>query len=190
MGKVSDQQGNTGKPTWGSLKRSLIELEKKELLGLIRDLYSASKENKAFLHARFSLGSDVLTPYKSIIRRWMCPDVMRNQDYSVSKAKKAISDYRRAIGSPVGMAELTVFYCESCADFLDYCGIDDEGYFDAWVRMYEQALKSIRQLEENQQEGFVERLEHVRFRESCSWDPFVASAMDSLMEKYRFDETG
>jgi hypothetical protein len=120
----------------------------------------------------------------------MCPDVMRNQDYSVSKAKKAISDYRRAIGKPVGMAELTVFYCESCADFLDYCGIDDEGYFDAWVRMYEQALKSIRQLEEDQQEDFVERLEHVRFRESCSWDPFVAGAMDSLMEKYRFDEKG
>jgi len=45
-------------------------------------------------------------------------------------------------------------------------------------------------LEENQQEDFVERLQYVRFRESCSWDPFVASAMDSLMEKYRFDEKG
>ena len=189
MGKISEQR-NTGKPTWGNLKRRLIELEKKELLELIRDLYSASKENKAFLNTRFSLGSDVLTPYKSTIRRWMCPDVMLNQDYSVSKAKKAISNYRRAIGNPSGMAELAVFYCESCADFLDYCGMDDEGYFDAWVRMYEQALKSIRQLEEDQQEDFVERLEHVRFRESCSWDPFVASSMDSLMEKYRFDEKG
>jgi len=190
MGKLSDQQGSTSKPTWSRLKRSLVELENKELLEVIRDLYGASKENQAFLHARFSLGADTLAPYKSVIRRWICPDVLRNQDYSVSKAKKAISDYRRAIGQPAGMAELAVFYCESCVDFLDYCGMDNEGYFDAWVRMYEQALKTVSQLDGHQQDDFVERLEQVRFRESCSWAPFVASAMDVLMEQYRFDEKG
>jgi len=190
MDKLSAQQRNTSKPTWSMLKHSLIELEKKELLGLIRDLYGASKGNQAFLHARFSLGPDVLAPYKSIIRRWVCPDVMRNQDYSVLKAKKAISDYRRAIGQPAGVAELSIFYCESCADFLDYCGIDDEGYFDAWMRMYEQALKAVCQLDHHQQVDFVERLEHVRFRESHSWNGTVASDMDLLMEKYRFDEKG
>ncbi|MDQ6987419.1 MAG: hypothetical protein Q9M25_06435 [Mariprofundaceae bacterium] len=172
------------------LKRSLIELEQKELLGLIRDLYSASKENQSFLHARFSLGQDTLEPYKLTIKRWICPDVMRNQSYSISKAKKAISDYRRATGRPDGMAELAVCYCESCADFLDYCGMDDEGYFDAMVRMYEEALKVICQLEEKQQETFVERLEQVRFRENHSWNPIVASEMRSLMEQYRFDERG
>jgi len=190
MGKLPDEQRNTSKPTWGRLKRSLIELEEKELLGLIRDLYGASKENEAFLHARFDLDIDALEPYKTTIRRWICPDVIRNQDYSISKAKKAISDYRRATGRPNGLAELAVCYCESCADFLDYCGMDDEGYFNAMVRMYEQALKSIRQLEENQQEDFVERLEQVRFRESPSWNGAVASDMDLLMEQYRFGESG
>lgn len=172
------------------LKRSLAELEQKELLGLIRDLYSASKENKAFLHARFDLAIDALAPYKATISRWACPDVIRNQDYSVSKAKKAISDYRRAIGRPDGMAELAVCYCESCTDFLDYCGMDDEGYFDAMVRMYEQALQAIFRLEENQQEDFMERLEQVRLRERPSWNGTVASDMDSLMEQYRVGESG
>jgi len=179
---------STSKPTWSMLKRHLSQLEQKELLALVRDLYAASKDNQAFLHARFALGDDVLEPYKKAISRWVCPDVMRNQDYSISKAKRAIADYQRAIGQPVGVAELTVYYCESCADFLDCCGIDDENYFDAWVRMYERALKAVCQLDQNQQEEYVERLERVHFRESGSWHPFVASAMNALMEQYRFDE--
>jgi len=36
----------------------------------------------------------------------------------------------------------------------------------------------------------VERLEQVRFRESPSWNGAVASDMDSLMEQYRFGESG
>ncbi len=187
---MSAKQKSLSKPTWSMLKRSLIELEQKELLGLIRDLYGANKDNQAFLHARFALGSDTLEPYKAAISRWICPDVMRNQSYSVSKAKKAISDYRRAIGRSEGLAELSVFYCESCADFLGFCGMDDEGYFDALVHMFEQALKIINQLEANQQEPFAERLEQVRFRESHSWRFDVGSDMDLLMEQYRFDGSG
>jgi hypothetical protein len=79
----------------------------------------------------------VLEPYKTTIDRWVCPDVMSNQDISVAKAKRAISDYKKAIGRPEGLAELTVFYCESCMNLLGYCGKDDEGYFNALVCMFE-----------------------------------------------------
>jgi len=183
------KQNSSGKPTWSKLKHSLSGLEQKELLALIRDLYGTSKDNQAFLHARFSLGNDSLAPYKTAISRWICPDVLRNQDYSVSKAKKAISNYRRAVGKPECLAELSVFYCESCADFLSYCGTDDEAYFNGMVRMYEQALKVIGQLQPDQQECFVERLEQVRFREAPSWDPYVGCSMGLLMEQYKFDES-
>jgi len=100
------------KPTWSDLKRQLVDLDRRALLGLIQDLYTASKNNQAFLHARFALGEDALNPYKATIDRWVCPDVMRNQDISVAKAKQAISEYKKAIGCPEGLAELTVFYCE------------------------------------------------------------------------------
>ena len=36
--------------------------------------------------------ADVTSPFKATISRWVCPDVTRNQNISVSKAKKAISD--------------------------------------------------------------------------------------------------
>ena len=173
------------KPTWNDLKRHLANLDRTALLGLIHDLYAAGKDNQSFLHTRFGLGDDVLKPYKATISRWVSPDVMRNQDYSVSKAKKAISDYKKAIGRPEELAELSVFFCESCADFLGYCSTDDEGYFNALVRMFEQALKVVGQLEPDQKEQFVDRLECVR-HESSDWGWGVEDDMNTLMAEYGF----
>ena len=164
-----------------------MDFDRPALIGLIQDLYAAGKDNKTFLHARFSLGEDVLEPYKTTIERWVCPDVMRNQDISVAKAKKAISDYKKAIGRPEGLAELTVFYCESCMNLLGYCGVDDEGYFLALARMFEQALIAIVALEPDQQDAFVERLELVR-REGRDWGWGVGDDMDDLMAEYGFAE--
>ena len=70
----------------------------------MKDLYSASKDNKVFLHTRLNLGADQLQLYKDVISRWMKPDVTRNQLYSVAKAKKAIADYKKAIGNPSALA--------------------------------------------------------------------------------------
>lgn len=177
---VSNLAAKKTTPTWSDLKRQLADLDRPSLLGLIQDLYAASKNNQAFLHARFALGEDVLKPYKATIDRWVCPDVMRNQDISVVKAKEAISSYKKAIGRPEGLAELTVFYCESCMNLLGYCGMDDEGYFNALVRMFGQALKAIAALEPSQQKPFVERIERVR-REGHNWGWGVGDDMDDLM---------
>jgi hypothetical protein len=87
------------------------------LMGLVQDLYAAQKDNQTFLHTRFGLGEDVLKPYKETLERWLWPDVMRNQEPSVARAKQAISSYRKAIGEPAGLAELMVSFCESAAGF-------------------------------------------------------------------------
>src|SRR3712207_9188713 len=83
-------------PSWSDVKGRLAEFDRTALLGLVQDLYAASKDNQAFLHARFGLGGDVLDPYKATIDRWLWPDVHRNQDVSVSKAKKAVADHKKA----------------------------------------------------------------------------------------------
>jgi hypothetical protein len=74
------------KPTWTDLKRPLADLDRPSLLGLIQDLYAASRHNQAFLHARFDLGEDVLEPYKATIDRCFFLDVICNEDISISKA--------------------------------------------------------------------------------------------------------
>jgi len=98
-------------PTWIDVRAVLLRFDRAGLRGLVQDLYAASKDNQAFLHARLGLGADQLKPYRASISRWICPDLMRDQPISVSKAKKAIADYKKAIGRTEGLAELSIFYC-------------------------------------------------------------------------------
>ena len=124
-------------------------------MGLVQDLYAAHKDNQTFLHTRFGLGEDVLKPYKETLDRWLWPNVLRNQDTSVAKAKQAISSYRKAVGEPAGLAELMVSFCESAAGFCNDVGYQDEGYFDALVNMFEQALKVTRQLSVGDRDALI-----------------------------------
>lgn len=148
-------------PSWSDVKTKLSDFDRAGLLGLVQDLYAASKDNKVFLHARFGLGDDPLEPYKEVITQWINPPDYRKPQ-SVAKAKKAISDYKKALGQPDGLAELTVFYCEEVFDFLAGCGMDDEGFYDALVRMFEQALKYVLALPAAQQAALLARLDRVR----------------------------
>lgn len=128
----------------------------------MRDLYAAIKDNQAFPHARFGLGDDVLKPYKATIDRWLWPDVFENQDVSGSKAKKVLADYRKAVGQPESLAELMVFFCEQAAGFSSDAGLQDEGYLDALVRMFEQALTAIDALPGRRTSEWSDRLDAVR----------------------------
>ena len=130
-------------PKWTDVKAKLASLDRLGLIGLIQDLYAFQKDNQTFLHTRFGLGEDVLRPYRETLGRWLWPDVLRNQDTSVAKAKQAISSYRKAVGDPAGLAELMVFYCESAAGFSNDVGNQDEGYFDSLINMFEQALRPL-----------------------------------------------
>ena len=140
-------------------------------------------DNRTFLHARFGLGDDVLKPYNETLDRWLWPDVLRNQDTSVLKAKQAISSYRKAVGEPAGVAELMVFYCERAAGFCDDVGYQDASYFDALVRMFEQALKIIAELSPGRREALTARLDRVRVI-SHNFGYGVGDDMDYLLAKY------
>lgn len=173
-------------PGWSDVKTKLGDFDRAGLIGLVQDLYAASKENQAFLHARFALGDDALKPYKATIDRWLWPDVFKNQDTAVAKAKKAISDYKKAIGRPEGLAELMVFYCERAAGFSNDVGLQDEGYFDALVRMFGQALKTIDGLPQHCKPALMARLDSVRHI-SHNFGYGVGDDMDDLLAEFGFD---
>ena len=118
---------NKAMPTWSEVKAKLAQYDRAGLVRLISDLHNLSRDNKAFLHARLGLGKDPLAPYKETISRWINPDLQRGQTVSVAKAKKALADYRKAIGSMDGIAELSVFYCECAAQLISECSFEDEG---------------------------------------------------------------
>ena len=138
---MAKRQGKV-RPSWENVKAELARFDRAALLALLQDLYAAAAGNRAFLHARFGLGLDLLQPYKKMMDRWLWPDVFRGEEASVSKAKRAISDYRKASGDAEGVAELMVYYCEQAAGFCQDVAYQDAAYLDSLVRMFGQALRN------------------------------------------------
>jgi len=131
------------------------------MLRLVADLYRLSNENKTFLHTRFKVGEDLLGPYKKTIEECMYPDVYSNKPIQVSKAKKAISSYSKAVGDPVGEAELMTFFVECGNNLTVNFGDIDEAFYDALNRMYRRTIDKVLTLPEELKNEFKDRLEAI-----------------------------
>lgn len=81
---------------------------------------------------------------------------------------------------------MAVFYCEEVFAFLENCGIDDAGFFDALVRMFEQALKATTVLPEERRPQLMARLDTVR-RLGHNLGYGVGDDMDDLLAEHGFD---
>ena len=80
-----------------------------------------------------------------------------------------------------------VFYCERAAGFSNDIVLQDEGYFDALVRMFEQALKTISALPNTARSAYLERLDDVR-RISHNFGYGVGDDMDALLTEHGVDD--
>ena len=112
---------------------------------------------------------------------------MKNQTISVSKAKKTIADYKKAIGRPDGMAELSIYYCEEACGFLESCSMEDESYFAALIRMYGRSLEFLSNLPPAERAAYLERLDKLRARgRQIGWG--VEEELNSLWYAAALDE--
>jgi len=90
---------------------------------------------------------------------------------------------KKAVGDPEGLAELMVFYCERSAGFSSDIASDDEAYFNALVRMFEQALKIANALSVERRDNLLTRLDSVRLiGHKIGYG--VGDDMDFLMSKF------
>jgi Transposase DDE domain/Transposase domain (DUF772) len=170
-------------PSWTDVRASLFKFDRAGLRGIIQDLYATSTDNQAFLHARFGLGPDLLGPYKATISRWINPDLTKGEPLSISKAKKAIADYEKAIGRPEGLAELTTFYCEEAFSFVESCSFESENYLTALIRMYDRSVNFVLSLPVAERPVYVERLGKLRLRaKHVGW-----GVEDELSDRCRLD---
>src|SRR5262245_18477334 len=148
-------------PSWSNVKESIASLDTSELIQLIASLSGLSKGNRDFLHARCSIGDDSIAPYKKIINDCMYPDVFKNKPIQISTAKKAISEYSKAIVDAKGEAELMTYFVECGNQFTVDYGDIDEGFYDALLRMYARAINKVLALPEDEQDQFRERLKTI-----------------------------
>ena len=123
-------------PPWHEVKARLVEFDQARIISLLHDLYASSKESQQFLQKKLGLGSDILKPYKQTISRNLWPNFSRGECISISAAKRAISDYKKAIGKPEGLAELMTYFCELASGFSHDVDLDDDAYLSSLVRMF------------------------------------------------------
>lgn len=166
-------------PSWGGVKAKLADLDRDGLVSLTADLYALNKTNRSFLHTRFSLGVDALATYRKRIHDALFPDW--NKPVKVAEAKKAISEYRKAIGRPEGVLELRLFWCEAASSFSMDFGYADEGYFDALLLQFEAALNALKGMSETSGKSAIERLVAVRDRTDVGY--WLEDDMSYLLDR-------
>jgi hypothetical protein len=76
-----------------------------------------------------------------------------------------------------------VFYCERAAGFCSDIANDDEGYFNALVRMFEQSLQFANTLSADRRAELVSRLDRVRVI-GHEFGYGVGDDMDFLLSKF------
>lgn len=167
------------RPSWSDVRAKLTEFDRAGLLALVQDLYTLNKTNQSFLHARYSLGTDALAVYKKRIHEALFPDW--NKPVRIAEAKKAIAEYRKAVGQPEGLLELHVFWCETASGFSMEFGYADEGYFDALLRQFEAALRALGFVAEATRHSAIARLTAVRDRTDVGYG--VQDDMNWLLER-------
>jgi hypothetical protein len=146
------------KISWSAVKTAMADFDRDALMTLIRDLYDLSPSNKHFVHARLWLGQDPLAEYKKIVADCMYPDVYRNHPVQISKAKKAVSEYRRAASDIRGAIDLMIYFVECGTEFTVEYGDIDESFYDSLLNMFSRAVKAVEKLPESEQGSFRERL--------------------------------
>lgn len=89
----------------------------------------------------FCAAKKSLVPYFRIIERNISPAEPWKHPLSLSGGRRAISDCRKAVGDPEGLAELMLFYVECGVNFTLDFGDIDEAFYMSVLRVYADGLK-------------------------------------------------
>ena len=135
--------------SWKDIRSVLTKASHRDLLSLVGELYALRTENKNFLNARFVRDDNTLAPYKEIIAQYVSPAEPWKHPVKLSLARKAISDYRKAIGDPEGLAELMLFYAECGVNFTREFGDIDEPFYSSVEGVFSDGLKTLNRCEPN-----------------------------------------
>lgn len=147
------------KLSWTDVRKIVSRHDRKALIGLVQELYSLNAENKDYLHTKFEL-IDPLGHYKNVIRDAVNPDDYM-QPIRLAVGRKAISQYKKAIGRPLGEIELMVCYVE-CGNqcTLEYGDID-EPFYNSMISMFDKVVTTILKMDQSAVKKYIERLHRV-----------------------------
>jgi len=172
------------KQTISEIRRFIEKQDKATLVSLICDLYSISPQNRNFLETRFIPASGGLEKYKKIITKALYPDVISNGRISFRDAKKAISDYKKAVGTGTGLAELLVYAFECGNNFTCEYGDMDEPFYDSMIRLFNLAVDTLAALDPPLADSFIRRLSTAVKKANCIGWGYYDAISEVLGERF------
>lgn len=125
---------------WKTIRSKLNQTSRGDLIGLVGELYKLNDQNQLFLETRFGDQQGGLEDYKLIIEASICPSEPWKRDVSLSTGRKAIRDYKKALGDAEGLIDLMIYYCECGILFTLQFGDIDERFYASIESMYQSAL--------------------------------------------------
>jgi hypothetical protein len=118
---------------WSGIRAQLHQWPKPAVIGLLKDLYDASAENRDFIAARFQ-AEDTAGGALEKYRKKVVDPFFPSRGYGNLKlgpARKAIRDYKKATGNLVGTTDLLLTYVESGTQFTKEFGDINGAFYDS-----------------------------------------------------------
>lgn len=141
-----------------NIKARLAETEREALTALVADLYELAEENRAFIDARLRLTADPLAPFRERIKGALYPDPVSRQPIRLAAGRKALRDYRRAVGDPEGILDLLVYYVECGTRFTVEYGDTYEQFYSSLESVFDEAVTKLESADPEMVERFLPRL--------------------------------
>ena len=174
-------------PTWANVKAFLLTFDRAGLPRAGSRPLRCEQGQSSILACTVWLGSRSARPLQNYYLALDKPRPDEEQTVSVSKVKKAIADYDKALGRQEGLAELSIFFCEEAFSFVEGCSFSDEQYFVALIRMYDRSVNRVLSLPLAERRAYVERLGKLRTRaKRVGWG--VEDELNDLWHAADFDE--
>ncbi len=134
---------------WTEVEKILQKAEKRELIDLIRELYTHSVGDRMLINSRY-LGEKVkkkmgkmLEKSREIIKEEFMTD-KRSGKIHYSVAERAISDYSNASGDLVGTLDLMLTYVEEGVQFAKIFGVIDDEFYDNIEEMLDRLCEQLK----------------------------------------------
>ena len=155
----------TKSKTTSEWRKVKIKLEKKshtDLIKMIKALYDRSDNNKNFIKASISEGLAIIEPYKNIISDAIYLDTNdRYSEIEFSKARKAISDFKKANSDAKCVLDLMIHYVEVGTYQTNGICIDYAQYYDSLESMFKSIIKRLLNQDKEYANHFRPRLEAI-----------------------------
>ena len=170
----------TQRKKWSEVKARLEALDRKRLVSLLGDLYTANAANRRFLHSRLTPASRGIEEYRRLVADAIYPDPFSKRRVSVRDAAAAIVEYRRATGDAAGTVDLMLTFVEAGTEQAADLGYGDEAYFDALQVRLDAVAKAFDTLPADARAKVRARLGRIQVRaQAVGWG--FSDAVDELV---------